>query len=289
MVLMQNEITEKEIYTSLEEAKDEIWRRWNDNDLRKKVDAYCGEVPAVFKNEPRSVLDRNVMSPNNELFHFLKLAEQVALKPLGWEYRDDKFCSRNADKLGLAKMAFFHKRNKKGEALFSYEAIADCTVFDGQRFSRIKTMWGEDFVGFHHRLLTEHSPVIDVADGSAWYKSNGKRASKYYSYFLALFICHGILFENFVTNGYEAEFVHKVVNPSLEKIIGIFGVKPLVVPLEPPEDAPDFYWRCYPAELEAEVSRCLSQCNAKDSSAHRHAGRYVGKDSGHYEIKGNRK
>lgn len=252
------------IYTPLEEAKEEIWRRWNDTVLRKKVSEYIGEVPAVFQDEPRAVLDRNIISPNYEISHFMGIVKQVSLKPLGWEYQEDKFCSKNPDKLGLAKMPFFHKRNKKGEAIYSYRTIVDCTYADGKQFSRIKTLWGEKFTDFHHRLLTLHAQEIEFADGSKWYSSNGRCASKYYLYFLALFICYGILFENFVINeGEEERFSRAVVIPAFEQVATHFAVKPLIVQLLPSDKASDQYWRCYPDNIREEVERCLLLCQCK--------------------------
>lgn len=61
---MQNDATENGLYTSLEEAKEEIWRRWNNPQLRKSVDDFVGNVPAVFGYEPRACLARFVASPN---------------------------------------------------------------------------------------------------------------------------------------------------------------------------------------------------------------------------------
>ena len=60
----------KHIYTPLEEAKEEIWRRWNDKALRKKVEEFLGgDIPDLFKKKPCAVLARSVVSPNFELFH----------------------------------------------------------------------------------------------------------------------------------------------------------------------------------------------------------------------------
>lgn len=43
------------MYISLEEAKDEIWKRWNDVDLRRRVQEYIEELPEGFGQEPRAV------------------------------------------------------------------------------------------------------------------------------------------------------------------------------------------------------------------------------------------
>lgn len=62
----------KEIYTPLSVAKKEIWRRWNDKDLRKKVEDFLGgELPKALRSkEPGAVLSRDVISPNKEFSIF---------------------------------------------------------------------------------------------------------------------------------------------------------------------------------------------------------------------------
>ena len=69
------------IYTTLEEAKVEIWRRWNDLDLRKRVEDFLkGDIPDILKVSPRAVLSRHVTSPNFELLYFLELSKKTELR-----------------------------------------------------------------------------------------------------------------------------------------------------------------------------------------------------------------
>lgn len=247
-----------DIYTPIEAAKEEIWRRWTDASLRERVKEYLnGDIPAVFQVEPMGVLDRNIISPDIEFSSFLELSSIAKIKPLGCEYLEDKFCSCNTDKLGLTKLAFFQGKNKKGEVILSYRTVVDCGHYDGKQFSDIKTLWGEDLVTFHHRILALKGPKINIFDLSSWYKSHGKSAAGYYRNFLALFVCNGILFENFVTDDSESEFADRVVIPAVRELEIKFGLKPLVVPLAPPDEASDKYWWCYPAQIEEEVLNCL--------------------------------
>lgn len=69
----------------------------------------------------------------------------------------------------------------------------------------------------------------------------------------SLFICIGILFENFVTNEYEQEFAENVVYPAINKIQKEFALKPLIVPLLPLEQWPTKHWCCYPDIVEQEI------------------------------------
>ena len=207
-----------DIYTSLEDAKEEIWKRWNNGALRRQVQEFLGKIPEVL-NEPKAYLARNIMTPNAEHNHFVKIAKQVNLKPLGGEYLEDKFVKRNIDKLGLGKISIFRGKNKNGKGMFIHRKIIDIKKDDGKKFSEIKTLWGEGFVDFHHRILKSCSSEIEIFDASSWLMSKGRNPKEYYLYFLTLFVCHGILFENLLTDGYEKKFTNEIIYPANKKII----------------------------------------------------------------------
>lgn len=248
---MENEeIDVNEIYTPLSVAKEEIWRRWNDVDLRKKVEEYLGgDVPDVFKDEPRAIFFRNIATPNFESRFFFDLAHCVELAPAYLEFGSDKFCTRNADKLCLAKLAFFDKLNKNGEAIIHYEKIIDIKTNDNEKFCDIKTLLGEGLIDFHHNLIKDNIvDEIELFDMSAWIDRNGHNAIEYYKKFLAFFICYGILFENFIVanDHYEKKFTKEVVMPVINEIERVFGLKPLIVPLLPIREESDQEWMWYP-------------------------------------------
>jgi len=239
---------ELEIYTSLEDAKAEIQRRWGDKDLRKKVEEFLGgDIPEPFKNEPRAVLFRNIISPDIEFYHFLDMAKEMGIKPLGLEYVNDKFCTRNEDKLCLGKLAIFEKRDKNGNAIVHFEKIIDIKASDNKRFSDIKTLQKEGLVEFHHNLLKYNSKEnVDTCDMSEWIERNGHAAVEYYKKFLAFFICHGVLFENFLFDGEEDAFTKETFIPAFELVTEKFNLKPMILPAIAIENIGDKYWWCYP-------------------------------------------
>jgi hypothetical protein len=112
----------------------------------------------------------------------------------------------------------------------------------------MKTLWGEEFIHFHHNLVnnTVSAAKNKMFDFSKWFERNTKSSKYYYIKYLALFLFHGILFENFLTNEEEIEFTEKKVLPSFNKIEQMFGLKPLIVPLTPISDENNLYWWCYP-------------------------------------------
>lgn len=243
------------MYSTLEEAKEEIWNRWNNTSLRKKAEDFLGEVPGDLRCGPCAIMYRQITTPNTELIHFLSLAKQINLKPLSLEYLEDKFVTTNSCKLSWGKMAFYQGRNRNGEAIFYYKIIIDFFKSDGKKFREIKTLWGENFVDFHHRIIGKNSSCIKILDFSSWYKKRGENATDYYPYILSLFVCHGILFENFLMYGKESNFTNKVVQPAIDKVKKHFGVKPLIVPLAPQNEVLDKYWWCYPNYIEQEIPK----------------------------------
>jgi hypothetical protein len=252
----------KEIYTPLSVAKKEIWKRWNDPVLRKKVEDFLGgEVPRVLKRSPRAVLARHVASPNNEFMRYLDLSKIIGLEPKCLEYFEDKFRAENQDKYYLGKLFFCNGVGKKwGERTSIVKAI-NFDASEGKQLTRVKTLWGEDFIKFHHRLLSQ---ILDnyksiIVDESVWIKNNGKIPSAFYENFLSLFICFGVLFEDYLENKNEKEFTTKIVIPAFSKMYKKFGVKPLIVKIYPSENENDLFWRHYPAKIEKTARKMVGR------------------------------
>ena len=176
--------------------------------------------------------------------------EKIALEKLGWEYLDDYFCSRNEDKMRLAKMTFSYRKDKHNNPIITYRRIINIEKSENKKLRDLKTHWGEGFVTFHHKILESHFSKIDLFDASTWLKNKGSCASEYYKYFLGLFLCHGVLFEDFVTNRVEKEFFEGVVYPAFNFLEKEFGLRPLIVHLRPKEYEDFKFWWGYKEEIK---------------------------------------
>lgn len=246
------------MYTPLKVAKIEIWKRWNDADLKSRVLAFIEELPEVLLEEPRAVIFRQLATPNFELHRFAEFSEEVCLKPLCLEYKGDKFCTRNPDKVLLWKMIFHNGTGKNGGIKTARTKVIHFNDSNMKSFKEIKTVWEEDFIAFHHRMISDRLGSIHFKDNTAWFRKMGPQPSIYYHRFLSLFICHGILFENFLTAGDEAEFTREVVRPAMKIVTEHFGLKPLVVRLLPEVSEADPFWCWYPGNLEEEVRELIA-------------------------------
>ena len=236
------------IYTTLSDASGEIWKRWNNKELRKKVEDYLQEMPSPFGIEPRAVLARHVTAMNFEYLRFIELAEMVKLKPVNLEYITDKYVFENLTKRFLCKLPIA----RKNKSSFYYRDIINFEESEKKKICDIDTLWGENIVNFHHDILRRNSKEIEVCDISEWYCKKGSRARSYMKYYMALFICHGVLFENYLTclDNDESEFTKKIVIPAIKEVEEYFGVKPLIVPLVPINEETELYWWSFPVQLQ---------------------------------------
>jgi hypothetical protein len=247
------------MYISIEEAKEIVWKRWNNVELRKQVKEYLGDIPAPFHEAPRSVLFRQIVSPNFESHAFCETSQNIGLNPLCLEFTGDKFCTRNPEKVLMGKMMFCAEKGEKGEVCkTSNYHLFDFTHNDMKCFSEIRTFWGESFVDFSRSLTAKHLPNIEFIDTTKWIRSFGNFPQNYYHRFLALFICHGTLFENFLDNGAEKTFTSDIIRPAIQSIKDHFGIQPLIVRLVPREREEDRYWSWYPRHIEQEVKALLA-------------------------------
>lgn len=242
------------MYILLEEAKEEVWKRWNNADLRRRVLEYVGELPDGYGAEPCAVLSRHVATPNFEAHRFHDIAHPTGLQMMCDVYPADKFCTKNPDKYWLGKMAFHSGKGKNnGDRLTNVKLVLFHTE-DGKVFSDMATLWGDDFVSFHQRLFGYYFPDIRCIDNSDWTRNAGTSLLDYYRRFLAIFVCHGILFENFLTeHDDEGTLTQNVVGPAFRHITEFFGYKPLIVRLRLQENDASPYWSWYPSEIEGIV------------------------------------
>lgn len=236
------------IYITLDEAREELARRWQDSELKAKIEAELGQhfIPH-FKDNPRGVLDQCLVTPGNGFTFFLQCSHYVKCVPLATEYLDDTFISFNEEKAGLGRLRAYLQDGSK--VLID---LIDFSLHEKRKFNEVITKSGERLVDFHHNLLTFSKYNIEIENLTDWYRSFGK-ATDYYYWYLLHFVAHGVVFENFVMeedeeSESETVFTHKVVLPAIASIEQKYGLKPLNVRLYPKQqsDEEDFYWWCYP-------------------------------------------
>ncbi len=249
------------IFTTLAEAQAELSRRRRDRVLEQKVADYLGsDVPEVLRKNPALVLFRHIATANGETERLLALAETMRLLPAWLEFADDRFYSFNPDKYALLAPQFFLGRKPDGEDDIGKIRLADAAIVQGKSFADIATKWGENLVEFHHQVLFSRHPELRdrVEDVSAWLNHHGVRAAKFYEQFLALFIRHGVLAEYFEAKSSEEKFLREVFLPAFEKVHARFGLRPLIIRLDPPEAGSDA-WCLGSAEAKAATEQRIAE------------------------------
>ncbi len=160
------------MYTPLEQAKEEAWKRWDNQDLRLRVLEYV-EMPEVFCTAPKAVWYRSLVTPSFEGLLFAKTAKTIGLQPIFLEYVEDKFCVMNPDKIAMGKMTFYYGKGKRNGDRTTIEKVVDFNQCSGNRFDSITTSWGMDFVDFHHQLFSSKLKDSSRFDLASWCKVAG--------------------------------------------------------------------------------------------------------------------
>lgn len=245
--------TDDEIYTSAEDAINELKNRWNDKELEDKVKDYLGnDIPSILNDCPHLVIFRNIVISDNESGRLVNLAKDFNIKVAGLEFTADKFVAFNFDKYTMAIM--FIKDGKQGNGLerIYKKKLIDLRSSEGKKFSEINTLWGESLVDFHHNILYEKYPgfIENIIDLSSWLKRNGGNAKKYYDKFVTLLIRNCILCENFEFEGSEGEFTKNVFIPAFKKNKDLFGLKPLIVKIAPEDYKNNNSWWYHDSDVK---------------------------------------
>ena len=241
-------IDDKKLYVPLDEARNEIEKRWNNIELKRKIEDELGEnFWSEFKLKPRGFVFKNLISPENGLIFFIQCSKYVNITPLAFECSGDLFVSLNEEKKGMGRLHVQLKNNEKATI-----DIIDFHNWEKRKFNEILTKTGESLIDFHHKLVDYSGYNIEIKDETSWVKKNGKPSDWYYLYLLH-FVAHGVLFEALLADNDEKyeKFFREVVSPSLDRIERNFGLKPLIIKLYPDQQSSeeDFYWWSFPPNV----------------------------------------
>lgn len=252
----QGTLTAENLLTPHQEAISELTRRRADSDLVSRVESYLGnDVPEYFNPEPVLYLARHLATPNFETLRFLHLAESIGIHVVLGEDTRDRFAPHNPLKKALGQLSVCLEIGQKGGVIrerFQKMTVIDFNTYSGKRLDSVHTLWGERLPDFHTRLLKPylrgHTTVIDDAE---WIDRNDRGdLLAHYKRFLALFVAHGVLFEDYwFEDKHESLFMEAILLPAAEFIAREFGVCPLITHLTPTSGESRDFWLSYPREV----------------------------------------
>lgn len=236
------------IYVSLDEARSEVKTRWNNGELRKRVEDELGDsFIESFRNAPQGVSFRPICPPDNIFLFFYQCAKYIKVKPLVTEYYDDIFTTVNLDKKNLGRLqVILENGDIRTVDIMNFHQNEKVTFRD------VITKSGEKLANFHNRLFEIVKYDVTFIENSKWFCDLG-RARDYYYPFLLHFVAHGVLFESFFDEGgtYEDAFTENIILPAIARIEQNYGIKPLIVRSYPAymDDADYDYWLSYPPQV----------------------------------------
>jgi len=248
------------VYTPVKEAIVELKRRWNDPSIKDP-----DSVPEILKDGFRAIQYVALISPNYQISRYICVADALDLEPLIFEQTKDKFTSNNDWKHSLGKLRLFTGMDKKGKSHVEHLNVIDFNLANGNPIHTLKTFSGQSLVDFHHDIFFEKFPHLNkekhIFEASDWLKKHGETPQEYYKSFLSLLIKHSIQLENFMLDEKELWFTKEIFLPAFIDVYKKYGVKPLIVALEPTTIEGDEFWISYPYKEKSNLLEKITRKN----------------------------
>lgn len=249
---MENKLRDS-FYTDFTEIKNQLQVRKDNPELLARVVDYLGDdFPFFLKpNEQKGIFIRSIHTPNREHLFVRDVIKEFGIETVFCNYSSGKLVMRNTEKYNLVKLAFAEKTNSKGELIFSRKSIVDAARNEGKNLNEIDVVPGISLVDFHNDLVCESRGICDSVDISEWFNGVRNNEDGYYAKLLALFICNGVLFDNYLLGDKsENDFFMKKVWPSFQFIEKKFGLKPLIFPALPIKEENNELYLFYNPEIK---------------------------------------
>ena len=137
------------VHISLDEAREELKKRWNNVELKKAIEEELGDnFMPQFKECPRGVSFRQVITPDNGLPLFFQGAKYVGTDPLVLEFHGDMFTHLSEEKKGLGRMRVTLEDDSKATV-----DIMDFHANEKKKLGECVLKTGENLIDFHHKLM----------------------------------------------------------------------------------------------------------------------------------------
>lgn len=236
------------MYTPPEAAFEILERRRKDPEINSRVVEYLGNLlptDALTEDSPVAILARYVPRATNEDLAFADAAQEAGFTPYWASYLQDRFTTRNPEKVATARPPIQWRRSQKTRA---WIVEPDKRVGGVGKLQTIYGMSSSDFQQNVREIVLDNSGQLDLApnrfDMGQWYAAQAPRfgyeqgpmAQFYYPALMALTTTFCILYEDFdggpnAGNGDLATFRESVVLPAIEKVRADLGLNPVIVRL----------------------------------------------------------
>jgi hypothetical protein len=254
-IMSDHNIFNQVVYTPLSEAVKILKERQQDKNLIAEIDNLLGEnIPEPLKKmDLYGISGKQVATPNFDTRWFIELTKVFGLKTFFSEYHSDKFTSNNYFKHSLGQLLIHSGLNKKEDYIEEKITIVDFNKYNGKPIRDVLTLWGQPLIDFHKNLFSAYgfdTEKFIFYDCSNWLKNYKGGAKDYYKKDQLIYICHGILFENFLLTGDDGKFTRDIFLPAFEEAYNLTGVKPLIVPIPPMDAEEGSHWFSYDKKVK---------------------------------------
>ena len=181
-----------------------------------------------------AVLGRHVATCRYEDLVYKLMAESAGLTPTWMEYTGDKFVTCSSVKKSLLQPFTCDGKGRAGGWRTRKMKLANPHCWDGKNISDVILQDGTNLVKWHHNHQDAIMGDVVRYDSTNWLKQFPRGASEYYPYYLAAFVAHGVLFEDYHggESGDELDsFTTDVFQPAWDRVVREIGIAPIIVPL----------------------------------------------------------
>lgn len=232
------------MYTDASTVIHELGRRRKSKTLADEVLSYLGgNLPEGWPDYPVATLNRYLATARFEDIVFAHAAASLPIRPFWLTYHKEKFSSTNPEKISCLR-----PRVHQPQLRFSRRwLVSSHSDYEGMAIGSIDVN-GRSLQQVHdlaRREVISPDVVDNVIDVSAWNHLQVERfggsvnemrlAPHYYNAVMALYVYHGVLFEDFDSGPNQKSglgtFVDDVVKPAIRNVHDCFSLQPLIVRL----------------------------------------------------------
>lgn len=232
------------MYTAADDVRNIIAKRRRDQGLFRAVAEFLdGPPPDGWPLDCAiATLNRYLATARIEDVVFAHAAKSIGLRPYWPTYLAERFTSHNPEKVSCARPRIQRQKFQVTKQWL----INDPAIVSNQPLGSL--LVGNTRLPDVHqaarRLVLDADIVDNIFDVSSWNRRQAIRfgalpgkplAAYYYQPVMALYLYHGVLFEDFDGGPNEnsglAEFVSSIVRPAFDAVTKQFGLRPLIVRL----------------------------------------------------------
>lgn len=218
---------------------------------RGKLDGARAELRRVLKDQPITILFRQIATPSHERAWFNWKPRRSGFRPVIIEHQISRFSVHNSYQISLVTPRIVTERSRCGRAIMAQQKLVEHNSAEGRPLKTIVTASGENIVEHHHRrfLALMGSQVPVAIDLSELMSTASSGPSAYYTDAFKLVTGRVVLFEDFIVYEATTSFFTRIEKPAYEFALRSTGDRPKTIRLTLGHRDESSLWNAYPAAM----------------------------------------